>query len=541
MKLSASSLLGRFLSPSLLTLTITVVASLAITTGCGSGGGSSSGGGGQHFSGNTNVSVVLSTTANDQLSEFDLGLESIKLTSQSGNTATLLSTPTSGQPLRAEFMHLNGTAQPLLTATIPQDIYTSATVTLEGGAFVCIAMGQLDGEEVLSSATYTLAPPTATVNFPSPLSVTGTSMALSLDLLVSQSATLGDCVNVDGFTGFSMAPTFTLAPLTLATSPTNSANGKVMGLDGEITAVNSGGNSFTLSIPGWGPQSTPLPGSVQSDSNTVYQGITDASALTVGLFVNMDGAIQSDGSLLATRIAVEDPSAVYVFRGPLMEVAPSVSSFFMHAREMQGAGLPGFPSGVSMFFNYGSTAFQVSGQFTNLGNLPFVPSFNGLNMVPGQEVYLSTATWFPNGPYPPVTTMTLMPQTIDATVTASSTAGSFTDYTVSLAPYDVFPMFAGQPDQTAVENNPSQVEVYVDSNTQKLNTQALAVGGTFRFYGLVFNDNGILRMDCAQVNDGVSVTPQASSSGQSRAAQTQTTRRASASGMLPVITTITTH
>jgi hypothetical protein len=25
----------------------------------------------------------------------------------------------------------------------------------------------------------------------------------------------------------------------------------------------------------------------------------------------------------------------------------------------------------------------------------------------------------------------------------------------------------------------------------------------FRFYGLVFNDNGALRMDCAQVNDGV--------------------------------------
>jgi hypothetical protein len=28
---------------------------------------------------------------------------------------------------------------------------------------------------------------------------------------------------------------------------------------------------------------------------------------------------------------------------------------------------------------------------------------------------------------------------------------------------------------------------------------------------LVFNDNGTLRMDCAQVNDGVTATPQASS------------------------------
>jgi len=61
--------------------------------------------------------------------------------------------------------------------------------------------------------------------------------------------------------------------------------------------------------------------------------------------------------------------------------------------------------------------------------------------------------------------MTLMPQTIDGTVAGSSTSGGFTDYTVSLAPYDLFPMLAVQPGQTTVENNPSQIEVYVDSNT----------------------------------------------------------------------------
>jgi hypothetical protein len=36
-----------------------------------------------------------------------------------------------------------------------------------------------------------------------------------------------------------------------------------------------------------------------------------------------------------------------------------------------------------------------------------------------------------------------------------------------------------------------------------LNTSPVAVGGVARFYGLVFNDNGTLRMDCAQINDGV--------------------------------------
>jgi hypothetical protein len=301
----------------------------------------------------------------------------------------------------------------------------------------------------------------------------------------------------------------------LAASPTNSANGKVTGGDGEVTAVSSGGNSFTLSIPNYVPALTGLPVPVLSDVNTIYQGISGASALAVGSFVNMDGAIQSDGSLLATRIAVQDPSAVYVFRGPLMQVASSVSALFMHAREMQGAGIPGYPFGVGASFNYGSTAFQISGQLSNLGSLPFVPSFNGSNMVPGQEVYISTTALPNNGPYPSAATMTLMPQTIDGMVAGSSTSGGFTDYTVTLASYDLFPALAVQPGQTTVENNPSEVEVYIDSNTQLLNTQPLSAGSTLRFYGLVFNDNGTLRMDCAQVNDGVAFTTQPSASQQS--------------------------
>lgn len=493
------------------------------------------------LTGNTSVTVMLTSTANDQLSEFDLGFQGITLTSQSGKTVALTSTTSSGPSLDAEFMHLNGTAQPLLTATVPQDVYTSATITLGGGAFVCIALGQVDGEQTLSSATYTLFPPTATVNFPSPLTVSGTSMALSLDLQMSQSATIGDCVNVAGFYGFSAAPTFNLTPLTLSASPTNSANGKVLGIDGEVTAAGSNGSGFTLSIPNYSPALSGLPLSVQSNSSTIYQGISGSSALAVGTFVNMDGAIQSDGSLLATRIAVEDPSAVYVFRGPLMQVASSTSSFFMHAREMQGAGIPGYPTGEGAPFNYGSAAFQISGQLTNLGSLPFVPSFNGSNMVPGQEVYVSTATLPFNGPYPAVTTMTLMPQTIDGTVTAISQSGNFTDYTVTLASYDLFPTLAVQPGQTTVENNAGQVEVYVDSSTQQLSSATVEVGSTFRFYGLVFNDNGTLRMDCAQVSDGVAFLPAANAVKNRQAGQIQITRRPTPGGLQEVNTVVRTN
>jgi len=97
----------------------------------------------------------------------------------------------------------------------------------------------------------------------------------------------------------------------------------------------------------------------------------------------------------------------------------------------------------------------------------------------------------------------LIPQTIDGTISSSSTTGNFTVYTVTLASYDLFPQLAVQQGQTTLLTNPNEVQVYVDSNTQMLNTQSLAAGSTLRFYGLVFNDNGTLRMDCGQISDGV--------------------------------------
>jgi hypothetical protein len=74
---------------------------------------------------------------------------------------------------------------------------------------------------------------------------------------------------------------------------------------------------------------------------------------------------------------------------------------------------------------------------------------------------------------------------------------------ISLAPYDLIPNLAVQAGQTTLLTNPSTVVVYVDSSTQLLSTKQLAVGSVVRFNGLLFNDNGTLRMDAAQVNDGV--------------------------------------
>jgi hypothetical protein len=482
-------------------ITLTLLFGIGITTGCGSTTPTP-----PKFSGNTSVTVLLSGTANDQVTRFDLQFQTLTLTSQSGKTVTLLS---SQQP--AEFMHLNGGIEPLLTVSVPQDIYTSATVTLGAAVFVCIAQVPGGG---LGIANYSIINQGPTVSLPTPITVTGSSMGLLLDMQVSASAVFPTCWATPAFEGFSMTPTFNLAPIDLSSSPTNSGNGKVSGLVATVASVGTTPSNLTLTIAG-GPFGTRTL-AASSNSATVIQGVSGASALSAGMFLNVDGAIQSDGSLLATRIQVEDSSALNDSIGPVLTVANEVPVVTLYGRNELGSlvtvnGLGGtyfdFP-----YFDFDSAVFQISGQFTNLQNLPFVPSFNSSNMVAGQNVDITSGKFsIVGGVYTPANNITLVPQTINGTVVGSQQSGSFVDYTVALASYDLFPTLAVQQGQTTLLNNPSQIEVYVDNNTQKVNTQALAAGSTLRFYGLVFNDSGTLRMDCAQVNDGVTATAQASS------------------------------
>jgi hypothetical protein len=361
-------------SSSYFLVTLTLLIGIGITTGCGSSGTTP-----PRFSGNTSVTVLLASTGNDQVTRFAVEFQTLTLTSQSGKTVTLSS---SQQP--SEFMHLNGGIEPLTTVSVPQDIYTSATATLGAAVFVCLAQVPGGG---LGIANYSITNQGPTVNLASPITVTGSSMALLLNMQVSGSAVFLACWTTPPFEGFSMTPTFDLTPFALSVSPTDSGDGKVSGLDAEVASVGMTGSSLTLTIAG-GPFGTRTL-FASSNSQTVFQGINGASALSPGMFLNVDGAIQSDGSLLATRIAVEDPSAINAFSGPVMFVDNVVPVLTQYGRTELGPLVP--DNGHSVYFDipdfdFSNAAFNISGQLTNLQNLPFLPSFTASNMVAGQNV-----------------------------------------------------------------------------------------------------------------------------------------------------------
>jgi hypothetical protein len=478
-------------------LALSVTLAIVFTTGCGSSGSSA-----PVLKGNTAVTVLLSSTANSQLSQFSTSFNSISLTSQSGKTVNLFTT--SQNP---EFIHLNGKVEPLLTVTVPQDIYTSATASIGLAEFICATLNPSTGGIVVAIYGYGHVPDAqVTVNLPAPITVTGTAMGLSLNMLVSPSASFPTTCYENGIAQFSINPTFNLTPVPL--SPPVAASM----LDGRITSLNPADNSFTLVLPGgvtvadgpWDGQML----SVKTNNSTVYQGINGFSLLTVGTFVDMDAAIQADGSQLATRIAVQDTDTTNLSAstGPLLQTNSTEPLLAQFQRQTEGYLRTSKQASIFEYYNFISTTFQISERFANLHDLPFPATFDGSNIFAGQNVYITThATQIvPTWPYIAATTMTLMPQTINGTINAVSSNGGFTTYDVTLASYDLIPTLAVQPEQTTVLTNPSNVVVYADSHTKRLNTQSLAVGSVVRFNGLLFNDNGTLRMDCDQLNDGVS-------------------------------------
>jgi hypothetical protein len=530
MKSAPSSPLRSFPSISSIILILLVAAAIGMATACGTSPTP------PKFSGNTTVVVLASSTANDQLFQFPVTLQSLTLTSQSGQTVSLLATPASD-----EFMHLNGHVEPLATVSIPQGIYTSAAAMVSQAIPACA--GQSAGSLLMDEALGDLNGPTAASFEPEqPITVTGSTMGLVLDLQVSETAPFSGGCSESLTNAVTITPTFSLTAISIAAQPTNSSNGKVLGVEGLISSVSADGSGFTAgalysvsegaSAPTW---------QVSVSSGTVFQGVGSAAGLTVGLPIDMDLVIEPDGSLLATRVAVYDADTTNLSLafGPPLVIYPSGAYQavypVMDALEVEQEGQ--LSSLIGLYGDLNAATLQISGQLANLQSLPFTATFNSANMVDGQNILFSTHA--PPEVFEPLTTITLLPQTIDGTVSAISSEGNFTTYTVTLAPYDLFPNLAVQPGQTTLLTNPNTVVVYSDSNTQLLNTQTLAAGNTFRFYGLVFNDNGTLRMDCAQVNDGVAFNPPSNANARPEIGQAQTIRRVGPAGQQQIVTTVT--
>jgi hypothetical protein len=283
-------------------------------------------------------------------------------------------------------------------------------------------------------------------------------MGLQLNLQVSQSATFPTSCYTTDLEPWSINPTFDLTSVSFASPVVEPL------MDGRIASVDPAGSSFTIALAGGqGEPGASRDGqtlTMKTSSGTLYQGLSGLSMLSIGTYVDMDGAIRSDGSQLATRIAVEDPAItdLSASTGPVLQTSTVWPVLFGFERQSRGYLTDTGQAAVGMYFRFGNAAFQISQCLGNLQSLPFVPTFTASNVFAGQNVYLTNqATTYGYSPtYVPLNTVTLMPQTINGTLTGTSTDAGFTTQTAALAPYDLTPTLAVQQGQTTVHNETEQ-------------------------------------------------------------------------------------
>lgn len=480
--------------------------------GCGGGGPSVS----TKPPGPANVVFLSTSTANDQLNQFYLHLESISLVDANGQIAPVRNFPP--EYFSTEWIHVNGNPEPLFTASLPQGTYTGVQISIATGSISCFSLDS-NGNPALNF--WQLGNnQTVTSNFQQPVIISGNSLGILINLLVSKSTALPEC-NTNLAQNPPFTPTFSVTPIDISSLPTGAPSLEMSEMEGVIASVNAQDSTFTVSsVEGWGsapygirPDPPDGPSwTLSTNSSTSFQGISDFSQLAVGMAVDIDATIQQDGTLNASRVAVYDTQTentslwngpiVRNFNAPLPGVTGGSTAMDIFGTEeiagpVQGSG--------ALAFDYGTSTFNTSKQFSNLSNLPFPTNFNISNVVEGQNVAITMHNPYfpPSNVLPTLNSLTLIPQTLNGTISSIGSDGNFTTYTITLAPYNTFPLLATLPGQTTLLTNPSQVVVYADSNTQMLNSSPVAVGNVMRFYGLVFNDSGTLRMDCAKILDGV--------------------------------------
>jgi hypothetical protein len=248
------------------------------------------------------------------------------------------------------------------------------------------------------------------------------------------------------------------------------------------TVVSVSGTSVVIE-PGSGPNFT-----LTTNSATIFQGFTALSALTAGELVEVDFIVQTGGAYLATRIELEkappNGAQANVISGPVTSVTAG-TGFKLALMQGAGPGVPPTAAGTILSVaTSSSTTYAITPQFVSLAGLPFTPTFTASNLVAGQTVGVVTSAFSASAGTATASSVNLVPQTIDGTVTAIKTVGSWTAYTYTLASGSAFTSLSGASTLTVYTSTATAPPAGTNA------PPAIAVGSTVRFNGLVFNLGG---------------------------------------------------
>jgi hypothetical protein len=297
---------------------------------------------------------------------FNVTLNNITLNNSSGSV-TVLSTPQT-----VDFARLLGLRTLVGFNSVAAGTYTSATVQLANPQIVYLDLTTNPPSAATMSGTLTSS--TVTVAFNKPMVVDANGLAgLKMDFDLRQSIQVDP--NTKQITG-SVNPTLDFKVVG-ATDP----DAQVDDLRGSFVSSNVAGNSFVMQRPD-GRQIT-----IVVNANTTFNGSYNLGNLAAPEFIEVDGVVQNDGSILASSVEVVSTSKAFV-SGRIISVTNDGSGNAQSVTMLVGEEMPAMGSvPVDM-----PATIDVSG--VNRFAICFVNNwftgqlFNSSTLVAGQRIFV---------------------------------------------------------------------------------------------------------------------------------------------------------
>lgn len=415
--------------------------------------------------GMTATRVMLGDGPSDTIASFEITINSIVLNSSSGQVTVL------SKPQRLEISRLSEDMEPLVVLNVPAGTYTSATVSVSNPEVTVIdpvTKKPVELAVALSSAT-------VTVNFSSPIAISGSATSLNFDLDLQNSVT------VSGGSA-TVAPVFTVTQVQIRAGETEKEeDGAIDEFTGIITAISG----TTLTVQNHAGMSLTF----NTDANTKFDDISGFSALKVGMLVEVKASSQADGSFLAAaieaKVEIGDMEEQMELEGLVTQTTGTpVTTFQLLTR--QAAMAAGTPPAVGQGIGVNvtsSTVFRIPKRGFDLTNLPFTPAFDASHLIAGQSVEVDSPT--------PATTsvnagrVALHAQMVKGTVSnLTSTGSNSSTFTLTVPADSVFATLTGS----------TTLTVFKQPGTDLRNSITINNGDTVRVRGLLFLDGASLKL-----------------------------------------------
>jgi hypothetical protein len=412
----------------------------------------------------SNATFNTGDATNDQILKFELTISSATLTGSGGtaNTPNLLTKPT-----EVEFVHEAGIFEPLAVLNIPPGTYSGATLSVSNPEVVVINGG------APAKVPATLSSSTITVTFNPALTISkSSSVVVNFDLNLATSVTL----NGNPVTSATVAPTFNVTTSTVRGGEDEGDDqGEIDDTHGKVTAVNA--PNFTI-------QTNQSSITFATNSNTQFKdGITSLANLAVGAIVEVDATSETDGTKLATKVALEeDGNNSEELEGIITAVTGSPATQITVTHQLDSEGTANAPVTVDAAIN-SNTQFTVRPDHLQQSSLPV---FDASHIGKGQRVEVDA----PSNTSTPIAAdrIKLREQALVGTV-ASTPAPSATGFTLNLSTTSAFGNLTGQ----------TSIPVSIVNGTKQKVTPT--AGATIRVRGLVFVNAGSYTMVAVRIDD----------------------------------------